>query len=489
MSKIEKTVFISYRRTDVFTALAVDQHLKSQGYDVFFDYTSIPGGDFEQVILSNIKARAHFIIILTPTALDRCAEPGDWLRREIETALDEKRNIIPLFFKGFSFGSSSVVEKLTGKLKNLKRYNGMNVYEDYFQASMDRLQKQFLSVPLDAILHPVSPEVQKVVREEQAAADRDAGLLAPEFLPQLELREEVPPTALSQHTSSEQAASNVVQQELKAMRDDTSNVGISLPSGALALFPTVELAFRKQPRISPDNVIRRIGVTEQLVSLEPPDIALRKVGREGEWLQVKDATGKEGYVASWLVGFPKDSADQRIFTSAPATPKLPPGTLLVLPVAQLSFRSQPVLSPETIMRYIPISEQLVCIEPVQEVIIKVGVQNKWLRVRDSSGKEGYVAAWLVKYASGSTAQQSTTSRTVMSINDGPLKVIATAEGVALRKQPVISDATLIKRLPLGTELTVLEPNAEAKIGKNDQWLKVKDPTGTEGVVAAWFVAR
>ena len=59
----------------------------------------------------------------------------------------------------------------------------------------------------------------------------------------------------------------------------------------------------------------------------------------------------------------------------------------------------------------------------------------------------------------------------------------------MRRQPVISDATLIKRLPLGTELTVLEQNAEAKIGKNDQWLKVKDPSGTEGYVAAWFVAR
>ena len=70
-----------------------------------------------------------------------------------------------------------------------------------------------------------------------------------------------------------------------------------------------------------------------------------------------------------------------------------------------------------------------------------------------------------------------------------MKVRASAEGVALRSQPIISDATLIKRLPLGTELTILEPHAEAKIGKNDQWLKVKDPTGTEGVVAAWFVAR
>jgi hypothetical protein len=71
----------------------------------------------------------------------------------------------------------------------------------------------------------------------------------------------------------------------------------------------------------------------------------------------------------------------------------------------------------------------------------------------------------------------------------PLKVKATAEGIALRKQPIVSDSTLIKRLPLGTEFTVTEPNAEGKIGMNDQWLKVKDPTGTEGVVAAWFVAR
>ena len=70
-----------------------------------------------------------------------------------------------------------------------------------------------------------------------------------------------------------------------------------------------------------------------------------------------------------------------------------------------------------------------------------------------------------------------------------MKVKATVEGIALRKQPIVSDATLIQRLPLGTVFTVTELNAESKIGKNDQWLKVKDPTGTEGYVAAWFVAR
>ena len=95
----------------------------------------------------------------------------------------------------------------------------------------------------------------------------------------------------------------------------------------------------------------------------------------------------------------------------------------------------------------------------------------------------------MKYASGSSTQEATTSTTVISNNGGPLKVRATAEGIALRSQPIVSDATLIKRLPLGTEFIVVEPNAETKIGKNDQWIKVKDPIGTEGVVAAWFVAR
>jgi hypothetical protein len=108
LGRIEKTVFISYRRTNCWTALAVFQNLNSNGYDVFFDYKSIPSGDFAQVIDENIKSRAHFIVILSPSALERCNEPGDWLRREIETAIDNKRNIVPLMMEGFDFGSTSV---------------------------------------------------------------------------------------------------------------------------------------------------------------------------------------------------------------------------------------------------------------------------------------------------------------------------------------------------------------------------------------------
>ena len=95
MGRIEKTVFISYRRANFWTALAIYQNLTTHGYDVFFDYKSIPSGDFAQVITENIKYRAHFLVVLSPSALERCNEPGDWLRREIELAIDSRRNIIP----------------------------------------------------------------------------------------------------------------------------------------------------------------------------------------------------------------------------------------------------------------------------------------------------------------------------------------------------------------------------------------------------------
>jgi hypothetical protein len=71
MEHIEKTVFLSYRRTNIPWALAIFQNLTQHGFDVFLDYTGIASGDFERVIIGNIIARAHFIVLLTPSALER----------------------------------------------------------------------------------------------------------------------------------------------------------------------------------------------------------------------------------------------------------------------------------------------------------------------------------------------------------------------------------------------------------------------------------
>ena len=166
MGRIEKTVFLSYRRTNATWALAIFQNLTQNGYDVFFDYDGIASGDFERVILENIKARAHFLVLLTPSALERCGDPSDWLRREIETALDTRRNIVPLMLDGFEFGPGDQL----GTLEALRHYNGLRVPVDYFSEAMFRLREKFLSVPLDAVLHPASPTARQAAEDQRAAA-------------------------------------------------------------------------------------------------------------------------------------------------------------------------------------------------------------------------------------------------------------------------------------------------------------------------------
>jgi tetratricopeptide (TPR) repeat protein len=174
MGRIEKTVFISYRHTNMPWSLAIYQYLTSQGYDVFFDYLSINSGNFEKIIVENIKARAHFLVILTPSSLERCQEPNDWLRREIETALDERRNIVPLMLENFDFGSQATINSLTGKLSILRKYNALRVPSEFFFEAMDRLYGQYLNITLEAVLHPVSELTRRATEDQQAAASRAA---------------------------------------------------------------------------------------------------------------------------------------------------------------------------------------------------------------------------------------------------------------------------------------------------------------------------
>jgi hypothetical protein len=268
---------------------------------------------------------------------------------------------------------------------------------------------------------------------------------------------------------------------------------VPVPAEKYVLYASEDdLALRAEPSLS-GSLRKRMLMGTELISLEPKADAKAKLGLNGKWIHVQHPDGDQGYVAAWYLSDIKEKRTAPGGTTTAAisgsTGNLPPGALLFVPTTQISLRTEPRIAPETLIRYIPVTEQLISLEPAQQVIPRVGVEGQWLKVRDASGKEGYVAAWFVRYVSGSSGGQTAAAPTVMSSNGGPMKVRASAEGVALRSQPFVSDSTLIKRLSLGTELTVLETNGEAKIGKNDEWLKVKDPTGAEGVVAAWFVAR
>ena len=171
MRRIEKTVFISYRRANVAWALAIAQNLTHHGYDVFFDYTGINSGDFEQIILGNVRSRAHFVVLLTPSALDECERQNDWFRREIEAALEAKLNIVPLMLEGFDFAAPAIAKKITGSLVPLQSYNGLRVPADYFEEAMERLRSRWLNVSLNSVLHPPSPPAAIAAKLQQAAVE------------------------------------------------------------------------------------------------------------------------------------------------------------------------------------------------------------------------------------------------------------------------------------------------------------------------------
>ena len=250
-----------------------------------------------------------------------------------------------------------------------------------------------------------------------------------------------------------------------------------------------DLSLRADPSTA-GYLWKRMPLGTELICLEPKDAVKAKLGVQGKWIQVQDPKGDQGYVAAWYVseqkGTPPAAAPaSTAATTSPVKPQaVPPGSLLLVPTEELSFRAQPNLS-GTLIRRLPPTEQVICLEPSNQAISKVGVLNQWLNVRDSTGQMGYVAAWYVKYASGSTVQAQAQAASTASSN-GLVKVRASVEGVAFRTQPVISDATLIRRVPISTSFTLFDLASASKVGLNDQWLKVKDGSSV-GYVAAWFV--
>ena len=160
------TVFLSYRRNvSSFIARAVFQDLHQHGYDVFMDVESIDSGQFDTIILAQIEARAHFVVILTHGTLEGCQELDDWLRREIEYAMELRRNIVPVLVNGFSFDDTTYTY-LTGRLRDLPRYSGPTLFHDYFDAAMERLRTRFLKQPVEGSITPPPQQDAPVVQQK-----------------------------------------------------------------------------------------------------------------------------------------------------------------------------------------------------------------------------------------------------------------------------------------------------------------------------------
>lgn len=78
-------VFVSYRRSNGSQlASLLKVHLQLRGFTVFIDVERLEAGKFDNNLLQSIKQAKHFLLVLTPRALDRCAEDvegKDWVHR------------------------------------------------------------------------------------------------------------------------------------------------------------------------------------------------------------------------------------------------------------------------------------------------------------------------------------------------------------------------------------------------------------------------
>lgn len=135
-------IFISYRRsTGNQLASLIKVLLQLRGYKVFIDVDRLYAGKFDCSLLKNIQAAKHFILVLTPQALDRCMdddERNDWLHKELLCALEFNKNIIPVFDPHFEWPDES---RLPSDVRAVTRFNGVRWVHEYQEACVDKLEK------------------------------------------------------------------------------------------------------------------------------------------------------------------------------------------------------------------------------------------------------------------------------------------------------------------------------------------------------------
>ncbi|KAH6933746.1 hypothetical protein HPB50_017712 [Hyalomma asiaticum] len=134
-------VFVSYRRSNGSQlASLLKVHLQLRGFSVFIDVERLEAGKFDNNLLNSIRQAKHFLLVLTPNALDRCVgdtDRKDWVHREIVEALQSKCNIIPIL-DNFQWPESEVLPE---DMRAVCYFNGVRWIHDYQDACVDKLER------------------------------------------------------------------------------------------------------------------------------------------------------------------------------------------------------------------------------------------------------------------------------------------------------------------------------------------------------------
>lgn len=134
-------VFVSYRRsTGSQLASLLKVLLQMRGFSTFLDIERLEAGKFDCNLINSIRQAKHFILVLTPSALDRCIgddECKDWVHREIVEALKSNCNIIPVI----SNYELPEPEQLPADMRAVCSFNGIRWIHEYQDACVEKLDR------------------------------------------------------------------------------------------------------------------------------------------------------------------------------------------------------------------------------------------------------------------------------------------------------------------------------------------------------------
>jgi hypothetical protein len=157
--------------------------------------------------------------------------------------------------------------------------------------------------------------------------------------------------------------------------------------------------------------------------------------------------------------------------------------------AGLRLRQQPSTESPAIYAEMP-GVRLNVIEDKAGALAKIGVKGEWIRVRDPSGHQGYVAAWFVETVPLDAPSPTPVPPPASEPKKFQVVVLGSVGslGLAVRAEPS-RGAAKINAERAGARLTVLEPASTGlpKIGVDGQWLAIKATNNKRGYVAAQYV--
>lgn len=145
----DNSAFISYRRGDGYPwARLIWDELHNRSINAFLDLESMrQAGRFDERILNQIAARPYFLVVLAEDTLDRCRSESDWVRREIEHAIETERIIVPLFIAPFD--PSQFPPDLPPHIAEaLANSNGVTFYSQFLTAALDQVAEFLRPVTL-----------------------------------------------------------------------------------------------------------------------------------------------------------------------------------------------------------------------------------------------------------------------------------------------------------------------------------------------------